>query len=266
MIELEKHAGVTRVMMSSAMSRAAGYQVSAYLTGGILIDCGFPGVGYDMARFLDDRRPLGVIITHHHEDHAGNVELIARGRLPILAGADTLSALRTARRISLYRRVVWGGPPQLVSPVTPLDASEKGLELIHLPGHSPDHNVVWDAERRILFSSDLFLGVKVRVAFPSEEPRLLARSVRKAALLGPRVMFDSHRGLVPDPANALAAKADWMEATIGTIERKISEGWEDRAIARAVLGHESLVHYVSAGKLSRINYVRSIRETMNDVC
>ena len=157
----------------------------------------FPGVGYDMARFSTTVPVRGDHLTSR--DH-GERDSSRAAVCPFLRAQHFRRS--TARRISLYRRVVWGGPPQLVSPVTPLDASEKGLELIHLPGHSPDHNVVWDAERRILFSSDLFLGVKVRVAFPSEEPRLLARSVRKAAMLGPRVMFSTSPRVVPDPSNA----------------------------------------------------------------
>ena len=36
----------------------------------------------------------------------------------------------------------------------------------------------WDAERETVFGGDLFLGVRVRVAHPGEDPRQLARSVR----------------------------------------------------------------------------------------
>ncbi|MFN2400058.1 MAG: MBL fold metallo-hydrolase [Gemmatimonadaceae bacterium] len=261
MITLEKHGDVTRVIMTSAASRAAGYGVSAYLTRGVLIDCGFPGVGRDFAAFLDQWRPDGIILTHHHEDHAGNVELIARGGLPILAGADTLSLLRDAGWIDLYRRVIWGSPARLVSPVTTFHSAESGLRLVRAPGHSPDHHIVWDAEREILFSADLFLGVKVRVAFPSENSRLLAESVRAAAALRPGRMFDAHRGLVPNPVAALTAKANWMDETIGEIDRRIADGWSDRAIARAVLGRERITHYVSRGKLSGITFVRAVRAT-----
>lgn len=260
MIRLEKHGDVTRVMMTSATSRAAGYGVSAYLTRGVLIDCGFPGVGRDFAAFLDQRRPDGVILTHHHEDHAGNAELIARGGLPILAGADTLGLLRDPRRIDLYRRVVWGVPAKLVSPVVTYHSADTGLSLLRSPGHAADHHIVWDAEREVLFSADLFLSVKVRVAFPSENSRLLAESVRAAAALRPRRMFDAHRGLVPNPVDTLLAKANWMDETIGEIDRRIADGWSDRAIARVVLGRERMTHYVSRGKLSGITFVRAVRE------
>ena len=136
-----------------------------------------------------------------------------------------------------------------------------GLELLATPGHSPDHHVVWDAEREILFAGDLFLGVKVRVARPMEDPRALARSARRAAALRPRVLYDAHRGLVPNGAQALAAKAAWLEETIGTVDEHVARGWSDRAITRVVLGREDVVAVVSRGDLSRLNFVRAVRAT-----
>jgi hypothetical protein len=117
---------------------------------------------------------------------------------------------------------------------------------------------VWDAERETLFAGDLFLGVKVRVAHPGEDLRLLARSVRAAAALHPTRMFDAHRGLVPNPVDALLAKANWLDETIGTIERYHTCGWSDRAIARRVLGREDAAYYVSHGAMSKRNFVRAV--------
>jgi hypothetical protein len=72
-------------------------------------------------------------------------------------------------------------------------------------------------------------------------------------------MFDAHRGRVADPAGALTAKADWIEATVAAIDRRIAAGWGDAAIAREVLGPEDVVGYISLGDLSRRNFVRAVR-------
>src|SRR5919202_872567 len=257
MVELEEYGDVTRVHMFTPVSRSIGYSVSAYLVRGTLIDVGFPAVGREFAALLDRVRPQGVLITHHHEDHAGNVELAARRAFPIAAAEQTLAALRTPEPIGLYRRVIWGTPAALATPVRRFESD--ALTLVHTPGHSHDHHVVWDAERETVFSGDLFLGVKVRVAHPGEDPRQLARSLRAVAALKPKRMFDAHRGLVPEPADALLAKAHWLEATIAAVETRIARGWRDRPIARDVLGREELTHYVSLGKMSRINFVRAVR-------
>jgi glyoxylase-like metal-dependent hydrolase (beta-lactamase superfamily II) len=243
--------------MSTRWSRAFRYSVSAYLARGVLIDAGFPDVAHDVAALLDRTRPAGIVLTHHHEDHAGNLTAIAARGLPIAASPLTRSALRTMPRAGFYRRVVWGTMPPAVDPLDGLLPS--GLALIPTPGHSPDHHAVWDAEHHTLFAGDLFVGVKVRATRPEEDPRVHVRSLRAAAALRPRTMFDAHRGLVPDPVAALTAKADWMDDTIATIDRLVSEGWSDAAITRTVLGHEHYVAYFSLGDLSRRNFVRTVR-------
>jgi ribonuclease/clavin/mitogillin len=259
MIRLETHGDVTRIHMASAVSQALGYSVSAYVIRGALIDVGFPAAAADLAKALDELRPEGVVLTHHHEDHAGNVELVARGGLPIAAAQSTLDALRAHHPIGTYRRVVWGRRTRFVSPITPY--STDALALVATPGHSHDHHIVWDRETGTLFAGDLFLGVKVRLAHHDENPRQLVESLRVAVRLSPERMFDGHRGLVTDPVSSLRAKADWLEETIARIDRRLDEGWSERAITREVLGREEAEYYVSLGDLSRLNLIRRTRET-----
>ena len=256
MIAVEKYGPVTRIRFSTGRSRAVGYEVSAFLLRGMLIDCGFPDVESDLAAVISEHSPRGVVLTHAHEDHAGNVEYLARRRMPIAAATPTLDLLQSEPSIGLYRRFCWGVPARLTSPIVPFVPD--GLELIAAPGHSLDHHVAWEPGTRTLFSADLFLGVKVRVVRPGEDPRLLARSLRTIARLEPDTMFDSHRGLIPNPVATLIAKADWLDATIAHIDALAREGMNDHAIRRAVLGAEDAVYWFSAGDLSRINFVRAV--------
>ena len=247
---------MTRFRFSTARSRSVGYEVSAFLVRGTLIDCGFPDVESDLASALAAHSPSGVILTHYHEDHAGNVEYVAAHNIPISAPPATLDLLRRKPSMGFYRRFVWGTPKVLASNITPHEPD--GLTMIPAPGHSPDHHVVWDADARTLYSADLFLGVKVRVARPGEDPRTLARSLRQIAKLDPVTMFDSHRGLVPNPVSTLIAKADWLDETIARIDSLRASGLNEHAIRREVLGAEDAVYWFSAGDLSRINFVRAV--------
>jgi len=262
MLTVERHDDVTRVRMTSWRGRLVGYDVSAYLVRGVLVDTGFPHVASDFARFLDERRRAirGVIVTHWHEDHAGNAALVAARGLPVAIAPQTLAQLaESAASIRFYRRFVWGIAP----PVRSVEAvfAGDGLRIIHTPGHSADHHVVWDAERETLFSGDLFLGVKVRATFPDEDPRQLVRTLREVAALGPKRMFDAHRGLVLSPTTALISKADWLADTIGQIDAKIDAGWSDRAIRREVLGREGVVGLMSGGEYSKGTFVQAVRLT-----
>lgn len=259
MLRLEMYDDVTRVVMSTAISRSIGYEVSAYLVRGVLIDVGFPAVARELAAVLEQARPSGAMITHHHEDHAGNVQLAAHAGLPIAASEATLHLLRARPRLAPYRRIIWGTPPHLLAPIIPF--TSETLRLVPTPGHAADHHIVWDAERETMFGGDLFLGVKVRAAHAEEHPRQLVASLRAAAALRPTRLFDAHRGLVRDPVSALLAKADWLDATVDAVDQRIAAGWSDRAIARALLGREELAYHLSRGAMSKINLVARVRAT-----
>lgn len=256
MIRSERHDDVVRFEMWSRRSRMAGLSVSCYLVKGVLVDCGFPGVGDEVARLLEQRSLRGVVVTHRHEDHAGNIEAVARRGIPLAARPDTLAYARAPKALPPYRRFAWGSAPPLVSPVTIFTPDD--LEVLQTPGHSPDHAAVWDAETRTLFSADLFLGVKVRVAHADERPRQLAASLGRVLALEPRRMFDAHRGSIADPTGALRAKIRWIEELVGEVERRASTGMPPARIARELLGAKDLSDVVSAGEYSRLNLVRAV--------
>ena len=257
MLSLERYDDVIRLRFSTGASRSLGYDASAYAVRGLLIDTGFPDVGRDLAEWLDHERPRGVIVTHQHEDHAGNVELVAARGIPMRLSAETLRAVRVPEPIELFRRFCWGSPAPLRSPVTPCDPAP--LEFVPSPGHSPDHHVVWDAERATLFAGDLFLGVKVRVAQITEHLPSLAQSLRDAIALAPERMFCAHRGLVPDPMGHLRAKLDWLEWLIGESARLRAAGRTDAEVAQELLGREGFLPIFTAGGLSKRNLIRVSR-------
>jgi hypothetical protein len=84
---------VELVRLRSWRSSAVGYSVFVFLVRDQLIDTGFPGARDTMARVIEERRPRGVIVTHQHEDHAGNVELVARRGIPVAMAPVTESVL-----------------------------------------------------------------------------------------------------------------------------------------------------------------------------
>ena len=248
--------GVTRLRLSSWSGRVVGYEVSAYLVDGVLIDTGFPRVSSEVCGIVERMAVRGAIVTHWHEDHAGNAAMLADRGLPLLMHASCESTLRARPSIRPYRHVVWGRPPRLVAPLGTFDPAP--LVLVPLPGHTLDHIGVWDARRRVLVSGDLYLGVKVRVAHRSESPGRLMASLHAAAALEPRLLLDAHRGPVTDAASKLRAKAAWLRETIREIVARSVAGDSPRAIAHRVLGREPMVGIVSAGEYSALAFVDAV--------
>ena len=257
-----EHADVTALELFTRRARLARYSVHVFLVRGAMIDTGFHAVRRDVARLVDERRPRGAFVTHWHEDHAGNVELLARKGVPLGLGEATAARVRDVAPIAFYRRWTWASMPPLRTRHEPFAPDD--LALLPTPGHSADHHVVWDASTRTLFAGDLFLGVKVRVTHPSEDPYRIMESLHAVIALGPERMFCAHRGLVERPVERLRAKAEWIAETIGDIERRIARGdADDGAIAREVLGRETFTGWISRGEYAHVNIVRAVRRRVS---
>jgi len=250
------HDDVRRVRLWTRRTVSVGYDVSVYLVDGVLVDTGFPHVAADLARAVADAQPRGGVVTHWHEDHAGNAPVLAT-RLPMWMHSLTEQTLRERPRVKLYRHYTWGRPRALTATLTPFDPSP--LRIVHTPGHSADHHVVFDPRTATLFSGDLWLGVKVRVMGHHENPYEIIDSLAKVIALEPKRMFDAHRGLVGQPIAALEAKRGWLLETVGEIERRLDAGDDTRHIVRSVLGgEEQPVALLSQGEYSRTNLVRTL--------
>jgi glyoxylase-like metal-dependent hydrolase (beta-lactamase superfamily II) len=108
-------------------------------------------------------RPLIVINSHMDWDHFWGNAAVA-GRAPIIAHAAALDRLRdpSAREVlrdkasqdSRFRNVDLIGPDITFSGSMTLNGGDLTLELIHTPGHTPDHIAVWIPELRICLAVD----------------------------------------------------------------------------------------------------------------
>jgi len=255
-IERTDFGDVTRLRMWTVRSRLAGYDVSAYLVRGVLVDTGPWHVRNDLKRFMAETRLRGAIVTHWHEDHAGNVATIASGGMPMWIAPATLETLRRPIDMKLYRRFTWGVPPTIGGDVAPFDPAP--LRVIESPGHSSDHHIVFDDNTATLFSADLWLGVRVRIFGLHENPYHLMESLRRAAELKPRRMFDAHRGEVANPVKALEAKRSWLSESVDAIQRRLDAGDPEDVILRDLLGGEERTGFVSGGEYSRLNLIRAV--------
>jgi glyoxylase-like metal-dependent hydrolase (beta-lactamase superfamily II) len=148
-------------------------------------------------------------------------------------------------------------------------AGDVELEVVHTPGHSPDHACLWHAESRTLFCGDLLIDGRT-VVIPASRGGSLTdylRSLQRIAALSPLRAFPAHGPVIEQPvelartyllhrarrerqvAEALAGGA----GTPAEIAARIYENLPDelRAVAEeSVLAH--LVRLEDEGRARRI--------------
>ncbi|PDS78512.1 MBL fold metallo-hydrolase [Rhizobium sp. L43] len=149
-----------------------------------------------------EARPLIVINSHMDWDHFWGNAAVA-GRAPIIAHAAALDRLRdpSAQQVlndkageeARFRNVELIGPDITFSGSMVLNGGDLTLELIHTPGHTPDHVAVWIPELRICLAVDA-----VEYPIPevwsrrADDLRLIRSSLARIRDLGARLVIPAH--------------------------------------------------------------------------
>jgi glyoxylase-like metal-dependent hydrolase (beta-lactamase superfamily II) len=158
-----------------------------------------------------DRKPiLGIIVTHGHLDHILHVAAIAADTGAWVA-APRLDAehysghpryagwARVAGLLEQIGRPILGFTPfqphRWLSDGDEIDAWH-GLRAVHLPGHTHGHMGFYCAQRKLLFSADLFASYLGRGRLPpaifNSAPSQIPGSVAKALALDITGVIPNH--------------------------------------------------------------------------
>ena len=163
-----------------------------------------------------------LVLSHVHVDHSGAASALvgAAPDLDVYIHAMTASHLIDPGALIESSRRAMGedfesmgeqGPVPESNVVavpdegTTVDIGENTLEMIHVPGHSPDHFAVWNPERRLLFAAEC-LGVYLERAdawfppatLPNFDPDLLLEAVEELRGLDPDRIVLPHFGVWSD--------------------------------------------------------------------
>jgi glyoxylase-like metal-dependent hydrolase (beta-lactamase superfamily II) len=130
-----------------------------------LIDTGLPGASTAILAYLakvkvEPTAVKKILITHLHRDHTGSLKVMLEK-----THARSFAHWIEAAYIALDPKYDGPGSPPAEPVIVdeafkdgdPIDAAG-GLIAYHTPGHTPGHTSFYQAERKILFSGDLFFG------------------------------------------------------------------------------------------------------------
>ncbi len=237
------------------------YWTGVYLVDGLLVDSGPPNLARAVARLCRELAVRRCVTTHHHEDHCGGHRLLGEQLgIPLLAHPSGLARLaRPETNPQLYRRVVWGvaTSAQAAALGDWLETPGFRFQVLHTPGHAADHIVLFEPERRWLFSGDLYLAPKLRYLRADEDIYALLDSLRRVLALEPQVLFCQHRGRVENAAAKLRSKLDFLTELGERIRALHHQGLDENEIARRVAGGDLLWRVWTGGHFSGRNFVRA---------
>lgn len=157
-----------------------------------------------------DGAPLAqVIVTHAHADHVAGAPMIA-ARMPDARFLKMPWAERDSK---------WPVPWEPLAAGDRVAAGDTTLEVVHTPGHAPDHICLWHPESGTLFGGDLVVAgssVWIPTSLGGDLSDYLA-SLRRVQALAAKRILPSHGAEIDDPAAVLAeyiAHRDEREAQV----------------------------------------------------
>lgn len=141
--------------------------------------------------------PAVVVVTHAHSDH--------------IAGTPALTARAPAARFLKFpwpeRDVRYPAPWAPLADGQMIPTDQGPLEVIHTPGHAPDHVALWHADSRTVFTSDLLVKGSTVVIPASAGGSLTAylASLARVAALEPVRALPAHGPVIDDPLALIAS-------------------------------------------------------------
>lgn len=265
MIQIERvrgAEGVVKLRLARVLLGRPLYFTAAYWVDGLLIDTGCAHTARVLLSALKGWRIDQIVNTHSHEDHIGaNAQVQELYRCPILAHPDALPILHNPRLQPLqpYRRLFWGWPrPSQGSPIEDLVQTDRfRFQVLHTPGHSPDHICLFEPEQGWLFSGDTYIGGQDRALRKGYDIHGIIASLKKLADLPVTSVFSGSGTVRSNGVQPLEEKIAYLENLGDQIRSLWQQGLSPRRIRRRVLGRELPITYVTLGHFSGLRLIRS---------
>lgn len=239
-------------------------QVYAFRVDGLLIDTGPPILQREFMGWLEEQLIEQVFITHHHEDHSGNVNPIAQKHSTAIFGSPLCSELVQGKvGTCLPQRMYWGTPRYTNKVIsfsnTTLETEKHRFELIAIPGHCPDQIALYEPNEGWLFSADAFVSPIIKYFMREESMYEQITSLKKLVALDFEALFCSHNPLMEGGKEKLNQKIQFFENFYGQVVYWANQGITPRAIMRQIEQKENWTQrFLTGGKMSARNMVLSV--------
>ena len=205
-----------------------------------------------------------IILTHHHEDHTGNVAFLMNElNIDAYAHPTAVKIMGKGYRMSPLAKLMNGSVEKAVlKPISTEDRIQTAhytLEPIYTPGHCDDHYCYYERNKGWLFSGDLYVADKIKYFANYESLLTQIDSIKKLVALDFDTLFCSHNPKTHGGKQRLQNKLQFFEDFAGTVKQYYEQGHNARQIF-ALMGMKEnyLNKYITLGGFCAENMVHSV--------
>lgn len=234
-----------------------------YFIDGMLIDSGHRNMQKEVLREVSDLDVEQIFITHHHEDHTGNIDAFQKHfQVPTYASSRCVEIMKRPPKISFAQWMTWGNrPPNFKLQIKEdyIQTENYRFELIPVPGHAVDMLALYESNQGWLFSADLWVNDFIRVFMRPESMKQQIESLKRVLELDFEVLLCSHNPQFKDGKSKVKKKLDFMEYFYQTVAEFHQKGFSPKEILKKMkLKEDWSIRILSGGALSTLNMIKSV--------
>jgi glyoxylase-like metal-dependent hydrolase (beta-lactamase superfamily II) len=156
---------------------------------------------------------------------------------------------------------MWGWPePSRGRPLADGDVittERYRFQVLHTPGHSPDHLCLFEPQQWWLFSGDLFVGGQDRALRADCDIWSIIASLKRIAALPATALFPGSARVRENPKAALQVKITYLEQLGERALALEAQCWSVSQIASVLCGGPMPIELITLGHFSRRWLIRS---------
>ncbi|MGD8909143.1 MAG: MBL fold metallo-hydrolase [Chromatiales bacterium] len=234
----------------------------------LLIDTGPYCARKVIKNYIEQQNIGSALLTHYHEDHAGNARFLLSKGVTVLGHEKTATKLKNKIRLKPYEHILFGKLEPAKIDLLPNVVSTKHYDLVpvHTPGHSIDHTVYHEPNRGWLFSGDLFLGQKIKYWRKDEDMHSTLQSLDHVLKLDFDSLFCGHNPKLKNPKRYLESKKQHLLDLVDKVNQLSAHGLNKNEILNELIkGKEKrIAKWLTLGDASYKNMIEAAMDVSLD--
>lgn len=230
--------------------------VYCYEIDGLLIDTAQRNCEQKVLKTFEEKHINSILLTHWHEDHSGNAEVLARfHEATVYAPSQCLPQLKNGFKVLPYERFLFGEIRPIRHDILPFPeeiiTKNHCLTPVFTPGHSEDHTVFVELDKGWLFAGDLFVGIEIRFFRKGEKFWPQVDSFKRILEYDFDVIFCGHHPRLKDGRQWMQRKLQYFEDFGGRVRELHERGLSVKEVMKEMkLGENRLLNLLLSNDIA----------------